>query len=231
MTTYYVRDVLAERLRAERQKKNISRAALAEMLSCKTPSTIGNWESGVATPDYEKLVFLADLYNVSTDYLLGRAEQPFGEVEDDVKPDAPTSKASKIAQEFDFCDEDAQLAIENMVHFYYLRSTQEIDSNEGGKTVDTEKTLFLDESKDSDYATMKDKLPYLKALRKSAKKSCVDITRYLWKVGYENKISITNVLEIFGTGLKQQVPCKELFYDIEMYLKGYYTVVKNVRGA
>lgn len=36
------------------------------------PSTLSKWETGVATPDQTILPKIADLYNVSVDYLLGR---------------------------------------------------------------------------------------------------------------------------------------------------------------
>jgi len=38
-------------------------------------STIGNWEAGKREPNFETLLNLADYFNVSTDYLLGRETQ------------------------------------------------------------------------------------------------------------------------------------------------------------
>ncbi len=40
-----------------------------------SPSTLGAWESERKTPSIESLEAMADLYNVSTDYLLGREDE------------------------------------------------------------------------------------------------------------------------------------------------------------
>ena len=39
-----------------------------------TVGTISNYENGVHYPDVEKLISLADYFNVTTDYLLGRCK-------------------------------------------------------------------------------------------------------------------------------------------------------------
>ncbi|MBQ7995382.1 MAG: helix-turn-helix transcriptional regulator [Bacilli bacterium] len=37
-----------------------------------SPQTILNWENGIHEPDIEHLIALADLFNVTIDYLVGR---------------------------------------------------------------------------------------------------------------------------------------------------------------
>ncbi|PAD70024.1 hypothetical protein CHH83_05710, partial [Bacillus sp. 7586-K] len=44
----------------------------AKKLGIKTVSTYANWEYGIRQPDNEMLVKIAELYGVTTDYLLGR---------------------------------------------------------------------------------------------------------------------------------------------------------------
>jgi transcriptional regulator with XRE-family HTH domain len=39
---------------------------------------VGNWEAGWRMPDAETLCLLADFFNVSVDYLLGRTDTPSG---------------------------------------------------------------------------------------------------------------------------------------------------------
>ena len=39
-------------------------------------STISDWKKGKGKPSTDNIVALADLFNVSTDYLLGRTEDP-----------------------------------------------------------------------------------------------------------------------------------------------------------
>lgn len=50
----------------------MSQKELADRLFV-TVATISNYEHGVHFPDVEKLVALADFFDVTTDYLLGRA--------------------------------------------------------------------------------------------------------------------------------------------------------------
>lgn len=64
---------LGERLKEERRKKKWTLKQVSTKLGLKGHSTYSNWEYGVREPDKEMLAKLADLYDVSTDYLLGRS--------------------------------------------------------------------------------------------------------------------------------------------------------------
>lgn len=64
-----------ERLKNLRLEKKISGQELATQLSV-DKSTISKWESDNRSPDADALRELADILNVSTDYLLGRTEDP-----------------------------------------------------------------------------------------------------------------------------------------------------------
>lgn len=54
-----------------RQERKMTQRTLADFLNV-TTGTISNYENGVYYPDVRKLIALADLFRVSTDYLLGR---------------------------------------------------------------------------------------------------------------------------------------------------------------
>ena len=56
-----------------RHDRNLTQAQLALEIYV-TPGTISNYESNVHYPDVEKLKQLADFFNVTTDYLLGRSK-------------------------------------------------------------------------------------------------------------------------------------------------------------
>lgn len=56
-----------------RQDSGMTQKELADKLYV-TVGTISNYEHGVHLPDVEKLVELAEIFGVTTDYLLGRAE-------------------------------------------------------------------------------------------------------------------------------------------------------------
>ena len=38
-------------------------------------TTVSSWENGVSVPDYPTLIKLADFFEVSTDFLLGRSDE------------------------------------------------------------------------------------------------------------------------------------------------------------
>lgn len=65
---------LGERLAALRKEKGLSQAALAQLLNM-GQSTIAMYERNRRTPDPATLNRLADFFNVSVDYLLGRTDR------------------------------------------------------------------------------------------------------------------------------------------------------------
>lgn len=62
------------RFRETRKAKGYTQNQIAEILGIKN-SAVSKWECGRTVPDSEMLTFLADLYGVSIDYLLGRTSQ------------------------------------------------------------------------------------------------------------------------------------------------------------
>lgn len=61
------------RLRKLRKEKGLSQYKAAEKLGF-SRGKLANYEQGTREPDYETLQKLADFYDCSTDYLLGRSE-------------------------------------------------------------------------------------------------------------------------------------------------------------
>lgn len=62
---------LAENLQMYRKKNGLSQEELAEKCDV-SRQAIAKWESGESVPSIERLVFLADLYDISLDELVGR---------------------------------------------------------------------------------------------------------------------------------------------------------------
>lgn len=60
-------------LKKLRENKDLKQEDIARMMNVDR-STVGKWENGSSKPDYEKMIKLADFYNVTVDYLLGREE-------------------------------------------------------------------------------------------------------------------------------------------------------------
>ena len=63
------------RLKGLRKLKGITQAELSHALNV-SQGTVGNWESGTREPDFFMLAKIADYFNCSTDYLLGRVDYP-----------------------------------------------------------------------------------------------------------------------------------------------------------
>lgn len=65
--------IFQEKLIEQRKLNNYTQRQLAEYLQIAQPSYI-RYEKGTSEPSLENLVKLADLFDVSVDYLLGRSE-------------------------------------------------------------------------------------------------------------------------------------------------------------
>lgn len=61
-----------ERLRLLRKKHGYTQVSLAETLGL-SKGTVAMWETGKRTPDFETLIRLSDLFDVRTDYILGKS--------------------------------------------------------------------------------------------------------------------------------------------------------------
>ncbi len=66
------------RIKQLRTENKLSQRALAEAIKCSQKS-IDYWEKGLIDPSASAVLRLADYFNVSTDYLLGR-ENDFGNI-------------------------------------------------------------------------------------------------------------------------------------------------------
>ncbi|WP_374788052.1 helix-turn-helix domain-containing protein [Lactococcus lactis] len=66
--------VFAEQLKTLRKINGITQKELAEKLKIKQNS-YSDWENGKSEPNIEMLVRLADYFDVSVDYLLGRKRE------------------------------------------------------------------------------------------------------------------------------------------------------------
>ena len=64
---------LSESLKQLRREKNVLQKELAVYLRC-SPGTVSNYENGVHEPDLETLCRMADFFEVTVDFLLGRRE-------------------------------------------------------------------------------------------------------------------------------------------------------------
>ena len=65
--------MVSDRIKQLRLSNNMTQTALAKKLNI-TRSSVNAWEMGISTPSTTYLVELAQLFHVSTDYLLGLSD-------------------------------------------------------------------------------------------------------------------------------------------------------------
>lgn len=68
-------DVLGRRLKNLREQHGYLQKFVADKIGVKS-NTLSGYENGTRSPDPDMLVDLANLYDVTTDYLLGKSDQP-----------------------------------------------------------------------------------------------------------------------------------------------------------
>ena len=66
--------LLSLRIKELRKEKGIRQSELAKLLHV-SQQAVGSWETGRTIPGADTLNILADYFNVTTDYLLGRPEK------------------------------------------------------------------------------------------------------------------------------------------------------------
>lgn len=63
--------IFSERIKRLRKNKGLKQQEIAELLGVKR-NTYSDWENGKTEPSFENLIKLADLLEVSIDWLFGR---------------------------------------------------------------------------------------------------------------------------------------------------------------
>jgi len=86
------------RLKELRDKNNLSQKEFAKILNVST-GTVGNWEVGLREPDFKMLIKIADIFNVSCDYMLGRFSGGDGD-EEKLKNVAVTPVEEEMLSQF-----------------------------------------------------------------------------------------------------------------------------------
>lgn len=123
--------VFGELMAELRQDRGLTQKELGKILSVST-GTISNYENGVHYPDLEKLVALADYFQVSTDYLLGRKGYPKPALHTE-EHQPQDEKLTRILHSLTHLPEDRRDALALIIADMELRfSTENTCTNEGG---------------------------------------------------------------------------------------------------
>ena len=70
-------NLVGERMKELRVNARYSQKQLADLCET-TQASIGRYETGLAEPPLEKLLWYANFFNVSLDYIFGRTDNPKG---------------------------------------------------------------------------------------------------------------------------------------------------------
>ena len=62
--------MVSDRIRLLRERRGLTQSELAKQLGI-TRSSVNAWEQGISVPSTQYIVELADIFKISTDYLLG----------------------------------------------------------------------------------------------------------------------------------------------------------------
>lgn len=94
-------DTIGKRIKALRESKNLTQTELAEILGMKTYTTVSKWESDDNFPKGKDLKTLSQLFDVSSDYLLGLSAESKNENKNSniVNKIVDTSKKLKIGRQ------------------------------------------------------------------------------------------------------------------------------------
>lgn len=73
-------NIIGYRIRSLREKAKLSQAKLASALGDIKQPVLARYELGSIMPSYPVLIKIADYFDVSVDYLLGRTDNPEGKI-------------------------------------------------------------------------------------------------------------------------------------------------------
>ena len=122
---------LGDKIRELRERKNMTQTELSEILNMKTYTTVSKWEKNENFPKGKDLKKLAEIFNVTSDYLLGLA--------DEEKEKYHNERNHEILTIFNQLEKDRQ---SNVIDY----ATSQLNEQ-----VSTKTTTILDKYKNDDY--------------------------------------------------------------------------------
>ena len=99
---------VAQRLKSLRESVGVSQAKLAALMGA-TQASVNRYENGQSSPPLKILLWYADFFDVSLDYIFARTEQPEGKLYEH-KPkvvEAITQDNKELRQFVDMCFDPA----------------------------------------------------------------------------------------------------------------------------
>ena len=93
--------IIGKRLRELRMENRYSQQQIAEMCGS-TQATIGRYEQGLVDVSLDKLLWYAETFEVSLDYIFGRTDDPKGHLYEKDEPTLPSDASVNDFIEFCF---------------------------------------------------------------------------------------------------------------------------------
>ena len=106
---------VAQRLKSLRESVGVSQAKLAALMGA-TQASVNRYENGQSSPPLKILLWYADFFDVSLDYIFARTEQPEGKLYEH-KPkvvEAITQDNKELRQFVDMCFDPASPVSEKL---------------------------------------------------------------------------------------------------------------------
>lgn len=99
--------VLGDRIKSLRESENIQQNEFAKKIGVSNV-VLSRYESGERKPDYDTLVTIADYFNVTIDYLLGRSNTPNMSEQEEFQSFANDPELERWYKELPNSEEDLQ---------------------------------------------------------------------------------------------------------------------------
>jgi len=116
----YMNTSFGERLKILRNQKKITQEQLAEYLGVGRP-TIAGYEAKGKQPSFDILKEIADFFNVSLDYLLGRTDIPNPYLLEDFP-------FYKVSEDLQTLSPESQKEIQKLIELYKMKDMQQYNS-------------------------------------------------------------------------------------------------------
>lgn len=126
---------LGDRVRKLREGRNMTQTELSEILGMKTYTTVSKWEKNENFPKGKDLKKLAEIFNVTSDYLLGLADSKLGKI-------TAQSEKNEIISIYDQLEEQRQEKVLNY-------AKEQLEEQENSNII----SIFNKPQDDEDYIT------------------------------------------------------------------------------
>jgi transcriptional regulator with XRE-family HTH domain len=103
-----------KRIKRLREDKGVRQEDVGKMFNV-SKSAVSQWENDIRTPDMDIIIKLADYFDVSTDFLLGRTDDP------SPHPKPETIAAHRTDDPMSELPEEARRSVEEFIDYIYKK--------------------------------------------------------------------------------------------------------------